>query len=244
MNVLFCGEDDQSMFAKLNRDIQAIKTRDPAARNFVEILLFYPGLHALLLHRIAHFLYNKRLYFLARGLAFFSRWITDIEIHPAAKIGYGVFIDHGAGVVIGETTEIGDNCTIYQGATLGGTGKDRGKRHPTIGKNVVISAGAKVLGPFKVGDYAKIGAGAVVLKEVPSYSTVVGVPGQIVRKTVIPYDQKTSHIDLDQTQLPDIIQEQFHLLFKEIHNLRHQLNQLEEKQEKLENISKRDVVKW
>ncbi len=163
------------MFSQLRRDIRAVLDRDPAARNAMEVFLCYPGFHAVVMHRIAHWFLMRHMKLLARMISQTSRFFTGIEIHPGAKIGNGLFIDHGMGVVIGETTEIGDNVTIYQGATLGGTGKECGKRHPTIGDNVVISSGAKVLGPFKVGDNAKIGAGAVVLREVPSNSTVVGV---------------------------------------------------------------------
>jgi serine O-acetyltransferase len=163
------------MFKGLREEIQGIKERDPAARSSLEVLLLYPGLHAVLMHRIAHSCHRMKLFFIARFISQFSRFITGIEIHPGAKIGKKLFIDHGSGVVIGETTEIGDNVTIYQGATLGGTGKDKGKRHPTVGNNVLISTGAKVLGPFKVGDNAKIGANAIILAEVPENITVVGL---------------------------------------------------------------------
>ncbi|MGC7880217.1 serine O-acetyltransferase, partial [Desulforudis sp. 1190] len=161
------------MFRRIRRDIQAVFERDPAAKNLLEVLLCYPGLHAVILHRFAHFFYRMRLYTLARLISHFSRFVTGIEIHPGAKIGEGFFIDHGLGVVIGETAEIGNNVTIYQGVTLGGTGKEKGKRHPTIGDNVVISAGAKILGSFEVGENSKIGAGSVVLKPVPPNCTVV-----------------------------------------------------------------------
>ena len=150
---------------QINEDIEAVLERDPAAKSKLEVLLCYPGVHSIIFHRIAHALNNRGWVLLARMISQFNRWLTGIEIHPGAKIGRKLFIDHGMGVVIGETTEIGDNVTIYQGATLGGTGKERGKRHPTIGNNVVISSGAKILGPFKVGDNSKIGAGSVVLKE-------------------------------------------------------------------------------
>lgn len=166
----------------LKTDIQAVKERDPAARNTWEVLTCYPGFKARRAHRRAHWLYKRGLKWMARMVSHINRFFTGIEIHPAATIGKGLFIDHGMGVVIGETAEIGDNVTIYQGATLGGTGKDSGKRHPTIEDDVVISSGAKVLGPFTVGKGSKIGAGAVVLKEVPPYCTVVGVPGKIVRR--------------------------------------------------------------
>lgn len=168
-------------FSRLRKDIAAAKRNDPAARNQLEIFLTYSGVHALSRHRFANRLYRMHLKLLARMVSQRAKRKTGIEIHPAAKIAAGVFIDHGAGVVIGETAEVGEGTVIYQGVTLGGTGKEKGKRHPTIGKNVTISCGAKVLGGFTVGDGAKIGAGAVVLKEVPPYATVVGVPGRIVR---------------------------------------------------------------
>lgn len=168
-------------FKNLREDIKAAKANDPAARNGFEILLTYSGVHALSWHRVAHFFHKIKLKLLARIISQTARFFTGIEIHPAAKIEGGVFIDHGMGVVIGETAEVHKGTVIYQGVTLGGTGKERGKRHPTIMENVTISAGAKVLGGFTVGKGAKIGAGAVVLKEVPPYATVVGVPGRIVR---------------------------------------------------------------
>lgn len=169
------------MFDYLRAAIRSAKDHDPAARNSFEILLLYPGIHAIINHRIAHFFYTHKCYFIARMISQVSRFFTQIEIHPGAKIGKGLFIDHGSGVVIGETTEIGDYCTIYQGVTLGGTGKDKGKRHPTLGNYVMVGSGARVLGPFKVGDHARIAANAVVLHEVPEYSTCVGVPGRVVR---------------------------------------------------------------
>lgn len=173
------------MFKGLRQEIKSFMERDPAAKGVLEVLFLYPGFHAIILHRIAHWFYRIKLFFIARLISNINRFFTGIEIHPGAKIGKGLFIDHGIGVVIGETTEIGDNCTIYQGATLGGTGKDKGKRHPTIGNNVLISAGAKILGPFVVGDNARIGANAVVLGEVPANSTVVGVwKGKKVEKSL------------------------------------------------------------
>ena len=170
------------VFSRLRNDIRAVMERDPAVKSVFEVLLCYPGLHALIMHRIAHGFYRRRWFVVARLTSHLSRFLTGIEIHPGAKIGEGLFIDHGLGVVIGETAEIGDNVTIYQGVTLGGTGKEKGKRHPTIGNNVVVSAGAKVLGSFTVGDNSRIGAGSVVLKEVPPDSTVVGVPGKVVAR--------------------------------------------------------------
>ncbi len=161
--------------------LEAYQRRDPAARSKLEILLLYPGVHAILYHRIAHWFYLRNLKFLARCVSQWSRFWTGIEIHPGAKIGRRLVMDHGMGIVIGETAEIGDDCLIYHGVTLGGTGKDHGKRHPTIGNNVLISCGAKVLGPFKVGDNARIAANAVVLSEVPEAATAVGIPAQVVR---------------------------------------------------------------
>ena len=161
--------------------LEAYQRRDPAARSKLEILLLYPGVHAIFYHRIAHWLYERNLKFLARCVSQWSRFWTGIEIHPGAKIGRRLVMDHGMGIVIGETAEIGDDCLIYHGVTLGGTGQDHGKRHPTIGNNVLISCGAKVLGPFKVGDNARIAANAVVLSEVPEAATAVGIPAQVVR---------------------------------------------------------------
>lgn len=162
------------MFKNLSYDLNNIIEKDPAARSKVEVFLLYPCVHAIISYRIAHYLYSKKFFFMARLISQLSRFFTGIEIHPGAKIGKGLFIDHGMGVVIGETTEIGDNVTIYHGVTLGGTGKDKGKRHPTIGNDVVIGCGAKVLGPIIIGDGAKIGANAVVLKDVPTGVTAVG----------------------------------------------------------------------
>jgi serine O-acetyltransferase len=165
-------------------DIKAVFDRDPAAKSLVEVLLCYPGLHAIMNHRLAHFMHNHKLFLLARIMSQVSRFFTGIEIHPGAVIGRRFFIDHGMGVVIGETTEIGDDVTMYQGATLGGTGKDKGKRHPTIGNNVTIGAGAKVLGPITIGDNTKIGAGAVVLKNLSPNITAVGIPAQETRRNI------------------------------------------------------------
>ena len=166
---------------RLGETLRAYQARDPAARSRLEIFLLYPGVHATLYHRLAHFLYCHHLKFLARFVSQWSRFWTGIEIHPGAKIGRRFVIDHGMGIVIGETAEVGDDCLIYHGVTLGGTGKDQGKRHPTIGNNVLISTGAKVLGPFKVGDNSRIAANAVVLSEVPPDATAVGIPAQVVR---------------------------------------------------------------
>lgn len=186
-----------AFFKNIREDIKAVLEQDPAARNSFEVLLCYPGIWSIIFHRPAHYLYKHNMKLLARVISQLARWFTGIEIHPGAVIGKRCFIDHGMAVIIGETSEVGDDVTIYQGVTLGGTGKDTGKRHPTIGNHVVISSGAKVLGPFKVGNNVKIGAGSVVLKEVPDNCTVVGIPGTIVRRNGKP----TS--DLDQVDLPD-----------------------------------------
>jgi serine O-acetyltransferase len=170
------------MFQRLRADVQAAVERDPAARSGVEVLLCYAGLHAVLMHRVAHWLWHHRLRIMARFLSQLSRLLTGIEIHPAAEIGSGFFVDHGMGVVIGETAEIGDNVTLYQGVTLGGTGKEEGKRHPTLGSNVVVGVGASVLGSITIGDDSIIGAGSVVLKPVPAGATAVGVPAKVVRE--------------------------------------------------------------
>lgn len=185
----------------ISDDVAGILERDPAARSAAEVLLLYPGLHAVIAYRIAHALYRQKMFFAARAVSQIARGVTGIEIHPAARIGRRLFIDHGAAVVIGETAVIGDNCTIYQGVTLGGTGKHTGKRHPTLGNNVMVGAGAKVLGPFTVGDNAKVAAGAVVLSEVPEGSTAVGIPAHIVRRATQPEEQ------LDQVHIPDPIEQ-------------------------------------
>lgn len=166
--------------SRIKKDIRVIFERDPAARSVIEVICCYSGLHAIWLHRISHKLYLKGWVLLPRMISNLGRFLTGIEIHPGATIGEGLFIDHGTGIVIGETAELGRNVTLYQGVTLGGTGKEKGKRHPTIGNNVVVASGAKVLGSFTVGDHAKIGAGSVVLKAVPAYATVVGIPGRVV----------------------------------------------------------------
>lgn len=184
-----------AFFSLMREDIKTVLDRDPAARGFWEVFFSYPGFHAVTWHRLAHFLWKKRFYFTARVISQISRFLTGIEIHPGAKLGRRFFIDHGMGVVIGETAEIGDDVTIYHGVTLGGTSLKKEKRHPTIGNNVVIGAGAKVLGPFRVGDRVRIGSNSVVLKEVPDDSTVVGVPGKIVG-TVFKNGMNFDHADL------------------------------------------------
>jgi len=195
-------------------NIRVMFERDPAARNIWEILL-YPGLHAIFWHRISHFLFQHKFKFLARLISQLTRFFTGIEIHPGAKIGKGFFIDHGMEVVIGETTEIGNNATLYQGVTLGGTGKEKGKRHPTLGNNVTVAAGAKILGNIKIGDNSVIGAGSVVIKDVPPDSTVVGVPGRIVKHK----GKRISLINLDHGDLPDPIIERLEEFRKEIDSI-------------------------
>ncbi len=197
-----------------NDEIKSTKDRDPAATNILEILFTYSGLHALILHRIAHALHNLNIPFIPRWISQFNRWLTGIEIHPAAIVGEGLFIDHGMGVVIGETTIIGDNVTLYQGVTLGGTGKERGKRHPNIGNNVVIGAGAKVLGNINIGDNSYVGANAVVLKDVAPNSTVVGVPGRITKQ-----DGKKIEIELDHIHVFDPVMQRIEALEKKIRRL-------------------------
>ncbi len=191
----------EAIRAELRADIEAVRERDPAAKSDLEILLLYSGVHAILAYRVAHKLYLSEHYFAARAISQWARHKTGIEIHPGATIGKGLFIDHGMGVVIGETTEIGDGCTLYQGVTLGGTGKDVGKRHPTLGNNVLVGAGAKVLGPFTIADNSKIAANAVVLKEVPENSTAVGIPARVVKQ----HGKKLPSADLDQVHIPDPI---------------------------------------
>lgn len=212
------------IFKYIKEDIQTVFERDPAARSWFEVLLCYPGIHALIWHRFNHWLYQHRLFVVARYFSQVSRFFTGIEIHPGAKIGRRFFIDHGSGVVIGETAEIGDDVTIYQGVTLGGTGKEKGKRHPTIGNGVMISAGAKVLGSITVGDNAKIGAGAVVLREVPPNTTVVGVPGRVVIQDGIRVGQGA---DLAHNNLPDPV-------MKMLECMQHKILELEGKIEELE----------
>lgn len=206
-------------------DIQAVFDRDPAARSTFEVVLTYSGLHAIWMHRIAHRLFSSKWFFLARLLSQWNRFITGIEIHPGAKIGKGLFIDHGMGVVIGETCEIGEHVSIYQGVTLGGTGKEKGKRHPTIEDHVLISAGAKILGSIRIGQYAKIGAGSVVLRDVPPDSTVVGIPGRIV----VQNGERISH-DLDHVNLPDPVSDLLRHLEDEVDRLRIEVQELKQLQ--------------
>ncbi|MGM0501920.1 MAG: serine O-acetyltransferase [Bacillota bacterium] len=205
-----------SLFKELKSDIEAIFDRDPAASNLLEVLLTYSGLHAVVFHRLAHPLYQLGLRTLPRLVSQIGRFLTGIEIHPGAQIGNGFFIDHGMGVVIGETTEIGENVTLYQGVTLGGTGKETGKRHPTIGDDVIVSAGAKVLGSMEIGNNVKIGAGAVVLDSVPDNCTVVGIPGRIVVKDG---ERITRGADLEHGDLPDPVKEMCSCLDRRLSNL-------------------------
>ncbi|GAA0323118.1 serine O-acetyltransferase [Bacillus carboniphilus] len=206
------------MFRMMKEDIEVVFDQDPAARNKLEVILTYSGLHAIWSHRIAHAFYKKRFFFIARAISQISRFFTGIEIHPGAKIGRRFFIDHGMGVVIGETCEIGDNVTVFQGVTLGGTGKEKGKRHPTIKDNALIATGAKVLGNITIGENAKIGAGSVVLKEVPPNSTVVGIPGKVVIQDGVRINKDLNHCDL-----PDPIADRMKTLENEIQQLRQEL---------------------
>ena len=209
--------------------LAAYQRRDPAARSKLEIFLLYPGVHAIINHRIAHWLYLHHRFFLARCVSQWSRFWTGIEIHPGATIGHRLVIDHGMGIVIGETAEVGDDCLLYQGVTLGGTGKDIGKRHPTLGNNVMVGSGAKVLGPFKVGDNCRIAAGAVVLREVPPNSTAVGVPAQVVRVAGKPVYYAD---DVDQIHMDNPVQEELNALTQRIQQLETELKQVKETKER------------
>ena len=220
------------MFEHIKADIASVKERDPAARNAFEIILTYSGLHAVLAYRVSHWFYKHKLFTIARVISQTARFLTGIEIHPGAKIGKGFFIDHGMGVVIGETTEIGDNCLIYQGVTLGGTGKESGKRHPTLGNNVMVGAGARVLGPIRIGNNVKVAAGAVVLEPVPDNCTCVGVPARIVRrdgKRVRP----SSACDLDQIHIPDPVAQE----------LCRQLGRIEKLEKQVSDLKKAEIKK-
>ncbi len=207
----------------IRREIDSIRERDPAARSDFEILLTYSGLHAVLIYRISHRLWVNRHKTAARALSQLGRLLTGIEIHPGAKIGRGLFIDHGSGVVIGETAIIGDNCTLYQGVTLGGTGKGKGKRHPTLGNNVMVGCGAKVLGPFEVGDNAKIAANAVVLEAIPANATAVGVPARVVKRNGVRVN------DLDQVHIPDPVSQELCRQRAKIEELEKEIKQFKEK---------------
>lgn len=211
-----------NLYKNMQAELSSIRERDPAADSNAEIALLYSGYHAVLAYRIAHILHVRGYKVAARMISQTAKFLTGIEIHPGATIGRGLFIDHGTGVVIGETAEIGDNCTLYQGVTLGGTGKDIGKRHPTLGNNVMVGAGAKILGPFKVGDNAKIAANAVVLSEVPSDSTAVGIPARIVKRRNI-------KCDLDQVHIPDPVSQELCRLNLKIELLEKQIAEMEKK---------------
>ena len=209
---------------QIAQDLKAVFERDPAATSRLEVFFLYSGFHALLAYRIAHWLWKRRIPFLPRLLSQIARWVTGVEIHPGATIGAGFFIDHGMGVVIGETTEIGDYVTLFQGVTLGGTGKERGKRHPTLGSHVVVGAGAKVLGGIRIGDNVKVGANAVVLRSVPPNSTVVGNPGRIVK-----YDgERLPEATMDHANIPDPIAERFESMAQELIALRKKVEETEE----------------
>ncbi len=220
------------MFEQLKEDIQVVFDRDPAAKSKIEVLLNYPGMHAIWFQRaVTHKLYERGHYALARFLSQLARFFTQVEIHPGAKLGHRLFIDHGAGVVIGETTEIGDDVTLYQGVTLGGTGKESGKRHPTIGNDVVVGAGAKVLGSLSVGNNVKIGAGSVVLKSVPDNCTVVGIPGRVVVKDGQRIQQDAvlhahHQADLDHENLPDPVEDELSLLQRKVALLEQKVDKL------------------
>ncbi len=214
------------MFKRMKEDVETIFENDPAARSVFEVILTYSGLHATWAHRVAHWFFNKRFYFMARAISQISRFFTGIEIHPGAKIGRRFFIDHGMGVVIGETCEIGDNVTLYQGVTLGGTGKEKGKRHPTLEDNVLVATGAKILGSITVGENSKIGAGSVVLKEVPPNATVVGIPGKIVIKDGVRLEKK-----LDHQNIPDPVEDRCQAFEKQIIELKQEIERLQKERE-------------
>ncbi len=212
------------MFERLKEDLRTIKERDPAAKNYLEILLCYPGLHALWLHRIAHFFYIKKWYTTARLISHFNRWFTGIEIHPGAKIGKRLFIDHGMGVVIGETAEIGDDCLIYKGVVLGGTTLEKKKRHPTLGNRVIVGSNSTILGAITIGDGTRIGSGSVVTKSVPPGATVVGVPGRVIESST----PEKEELDFEHGNLPDPLSDIMKILLQ-LHN------KLEERVKRLEN---------
>ena len=214
------------MFAELRRDVRAVRERDPAARSTLEVLLCYPGVHALAFHRFAHAIWRRGWTVPARFVSHVARFLTGIEIHPAAKLGPGLFIDHGMGVVIGETAEVGENVTLLQGVTLGGTSLKREKRHPTLGNNVVVGAGAKIIGGFTIGHGSRIGAGSVVVREVPTNSVVVGVPGRVTYRDG---QRVAGGIDLDQTDLPDPVSKAIEQLVERIRILEGELETMRKK---------------
>ena len=213
------------MFTQIRRDIKVIFERDPAARSTSEIIFCYPGFHALLFYRISHWLWRNRLLFLGRFISNIGRFFTGIEIHPSAKIGGGFFIDHGMGVVIGETTEIGENCTIFQGVTLGGVSLDKGKRHPTLMDNVIVGAGATILGPVTIGSNSRIGAGSVVVNEVPPDSTVLGIPGRVVYTGALPPD---SFVDIDYRDISDPVAKAIKCIINRVSSLEKEIIELKE----------------
>lgn len=217
------GGSFMGIFKRMKEDMDVVFEQDPAARTYFEIFLTYSGIHAVWFHRIAHFFFNKKLFFIARAVSQVSRFITGIEIHPGATIGRRLFIDHGMGVVIGETCEIGDNVTIFQGVTLGGTGNEKGKRHPTVKDNALIATGAKVLGSITIGESSKIGGGSVVLKDVPDFSTVVGIPGRVVKQN----GEKVRR-DLDHHKIPDPVADRCKQLQEEIDELKAEIANLKE----------------
>lgn len=210
-------------------DVKAVQERDPAARSALEVLLLYQGVHALIWHRIAHWFWTHNMRFLGRLISQIARFFTLIEIHPGAVLGRGILIDHGCGIVIGETAILGDNVTLYQGVTLGGTGKESGKRHPTLGDNVMVSSGAKVLGNINIGNNVKIGAGSVVIKDVPDNCTVVGVPGHIVRQDGKRVHTDAHHPDLNHNQLPDPVDDCLRIFGYRLDEVSRRLKELEEK---------------
>src|SRR5579885_3385619 len=216
-------------FSRLREDVQTALDRDPAARNPLEVVLAYPGLHAIWIHRAAHWLWNHHLKLAARLLSEIGRWLTGVEIHPGATIGRRLFIDHGMGVVIGETCEIGDDVLIYQGVTLGGTSLKKEKRHPTIEDHVMISAGASVIGPVTIGHGSRIGAGAVVVSSAPPYSTIVGIPGKVVER-----DRARDVVDLDHARLPDPVARAISSLTEQVNRIAARINEIEERQDCLE----------
>jgi serine O-acetyltransferase len=217
------------VFDRIRKDIQVVFDRDPAARSKWEVVLCYPGFHAILFHRLSHRAYNRGWFVLARFISHFARHFTGIEIHPGAKLGEGLFIDHGMGVVIGETAEVGENATLYQGITLGGTGKEKGKRHPTLGNNVVVATGAKVLGAITIGDNVKIGSGSVVLDNVPPNCTVVGVPGRIVSMNGERVANAHDDVDLQHNKLPDPVADMLQSMQRQIESLEQRLKEVEDR---------------
>ncbi len=222
--LLFFQGEGIRMFKSFKEDIEVVFDQDPAARNYLEVILTYSGLHAIWAHRIAHAFFKRKFFFIARVISQVSRFFTGVEIHPGAKIGRRFFIDHGMGVVIGETCEIGDNVTLFQGVTLGGTGKEKGKRHPTIQDNALIATGAKVLGSIVVGENSKVGAGSVVLKDVPPNSTVVGIPGKVVIQDGVKIQKDLNHCDL-----PDPMNDRMKQLEMELNEVKSLLREYEER---------------